>query len=339
GVEHRVVKEDGTIGAGPMYYCEKGIGGGLGKALGIMFAACGVLATLIGTGNMFQTNSMAVSAYDQFGIPQWITGLVIAGLVGAVILGGIKRIGAVAERLVPSMIGIYFLGAIAIILYNITEVPAAVALIVQSAFSPSAALGGVIGITIQQAIRFGVSRGILSNESGLGTAPIAHGAAKTDDPVKQGQIAMIGTFIDTIIVCSLTAIAITVTGAYKMGPLFVAEGQSLQGINMTMHAFNSVIPFGGAIVTIGSFLFGFSTLLGWCYYGEKCLEYLVGIKVRKVYQIVFIAFMFMGALPSPESISTVVIIGDIGNALMAIPNLFALLFLAKKVGQITRKAR
>ena len=337
GVKYRKVAEDGTMAGGPMYYCEYGIGGRLGRFLGIFFAITGAVACLIGTGNMFQTNSMAVAAHDQYGIPQAVTGAVISVLVGLVILGGIRRIAAVAERLVPTMILLYFAGAIAIILMKITDVPAAIALIVESAFAPRAALGGAVGIGIQQAISSGVARGILSNESGLGSAPIAHGAAKTKDPVQQGQIAMMGTFIDTIVVCSLTAIVITVTGAYAEGPLFKETG-ALQGIQLTNAAFNSVLPRGGDIVFLGSLLFGFSTLLGWCYYGEKCTEYLFGLRIERAYRLVFILLMFVGSLPSEEGIEVVLKIGDIGNALMAFPNLIALLLLAREVGRITRAA-
>lgn len=337
GVQFRKIAADGSMAGGPMYYCEYGIGGKLGRVLGIFFAICGAVACLIGTGNMFQTNSIAVAVHSQFSIPQWITGIVVATLVGLVIVGGVKRIAQVAERLVPTMIVLYFTGAIAIILWEITSVPAAIVLIVESAFSPQAALGGAVGIGIQQAIRYGVARGILSNESGLGSAPIAHGAAKTKDPVKQGQIAMMGTFIDTIIVCSLTAIVLTVTGAYQMGPLYVPAGEALESIDMTMFAFNQVIPFGSSVVVIGSLLFGISTLLGWCYYGEKCVEYLAGVRTKSIYRWVFIVLMFLGALPTAEGIRVVVKIGDIGNAFMAAPNLIALLFLAKVVGRITKE--
>jgi AGCS family alanine or glycine:cation symporter len=337
GVKYRKVAADGTMAGGPMYYCEYGIGGRFGRFLGIFFAVAGAIACLIGTGNMFQTNSMAVAAHDQFGMPQWLTGALVAVLVGMVIIGGIRRIAAVAERLVPTMIILYFLGAIVIILWRIADVPEAVSLIVRSAFNPQAALGGAVGIGIQQAVRFGVARGILSNESGLGSAPIAHGAARTKDPVRQGQIAMMGTFIDTIVVCSLTAIVLTVTGAFQQGPLYVDEASALNSIDMTTWAFDSVIPFGGVVVTIGSFLFGISTLLGWCYYGEKCVEYLFGLRIEKAYRITFIALMFFGALPSADGIQTVVKIGDIGNALMAFPNLVAMLFLAFEVGRITKE--
>jgi AGCS family alanine or glycine:cation symporter len=338
GVKYRKVAADGSMAGGPMYYCEYGIGGAFGKGLGVMFAACGAIACLIGTGNMFQTNSMAVAVHDQFNVPQWITGALVSILVGMVILGGIRRIAVVAEKLVPTMILLYFVGASAIILMKITAVPAALWLIVESAFNPQAALGGAVGIGIRQAISFGVARGILSNESGLGSAPIAHGAAKTSSPVRQGQVAMMGTFIDTIVVCTLTATVITVTGAYRQGPLFVDQDKALNSIDMTIFAFESVMPGSGIVVTIGSLLFGISTLLGWCYYGEKCTEYLFGLKVEKLYRVVFIALMFLGSLPSQQGIQVVVRTGDIGNALMAFPNLIALLLLAREVGRITKDA-
>ncbi len=348
GVKYRKLAEDGSMAGGPMYYCEKGIGGGFGRALGIFFAVSGTIACLIGTGNMFQTNSMAVSVAKQMRdagmissagqttLVQGAVGAIIAVLVGMVIIGGVKRIAQVAEKLVPTMIVLYFISAIIIILWNASAVPAAVVLIFKSAFAPKAALGGAVGIGVQQAIRFGVARGILSNESGLGSAPIAHGAAKTKGPVHQGQIAMMGTFIDTIVVCSLTAIVITVTGAYMQGQLYKTEG-ALQSIDMTMYAFNSVIPFGGMVVVFSSLLFGISTLIGWSYYGEKCLEYLAGVKIRTAYRFTFILLMFLGSLPSEEGIRTVVTIGDIGNAFMAFPNLIALILLAREVGKLTKE--
>lgn len=348
GVKYRKVADDGTMSGGPMYYCEYGIGGKPGRGLGIFFAVCGAIACLIGTGNMFQTNSMAVSVVKQLSdagmisggtqatVMQGVVGAIIAILVGLVIIGGLRRIAQVAERLVPGMIVLYFTGAIIVILWHITDVPSAIALIFYSAFTPTAALGGAVGIGIQQAIRYGVARGILSNESGLGSAPIAHGAAKTKSPVRQGQIAMMGTFIDTIIVCSLTSIMITVTGAYLQGPLYKAEG-ALESIDMTMFAFNSVIRGGGVVVVGASLLFGISTLLGWSYYGEKCVEYLAGVKIKTAYRITFILLMFLGSLPSQKGIQVIVKIGDIGNAFMAFPNLIALLLLAKEVGRITKQ--
>lgn len=349
GVKYRRNAEDGSMAGGPMYYCEDGVGGKLGRFLGVFFAVAGIIAALIGTGNMFQANSMAVS-FTQFFVDnelvgegsrmlsQGVLGVIIAVLVGAVILGGVQRIGKVAEKLVPSMIGLYFLGAIVIIIWKIADIPAAFSMIVRSAIDPQSVFGGVVGIGIMQAVRFGVARGILSNESGLGSAPIAHAAAKTKDPVTQGQIAMMGTFIDTLVVCTLTALVITVTGAYRMGPLFAENPDTaLRGIDMTMYAFNQVIPGGNAVVMIGSFLFGFSTLLGWSYYGEKCTEYLFGSKVKVPYRLLFIGFLFIGSLPTAEGISAVVAVGDIGNALMAVPNLIALIFLAREVGKITKE--
>jgi len=348
GVKYRKTAQDGSIAGGPMYYCEQGVGGGLGRFLGIFFAVAGIIAALIGTGNMFQANSMAVS-FTQFFIDnnlvstdsrtmsQGVIGVIIAVMVGMVILGGVQRIGKVAEKLVPTMIGLYFLGAIIIILVRITDIPEAFSIIVRSAFDPQSVFGGVVGIGIMQAVRFGVARGILSNESGLGSAPIAHAAARTKDPVKQGQIAMMGTFIDTLVVCTLTALVITVTGAFQQGPLFAENPDTaLRGIDMTMYAFNQVIPGGNSVVMIGSFLFGFSTLLGWSYYGEKCTEYLFGSKIKVPYRLLFIAFLFVGSLPTAEGISAVVAVGDIGNALMAVPNLIALILLAREVGKITR---
>ena len=337
GIHFRKVNKDGSMAGGPMYYCEYGIKGVFGKTLGVMFAVCGTIACLVGTGNMFQTNSIATASYSQFGVPQWVTGAIVTILAGMVILGGVKRIAVVAEKLVPTMILLYFGAALLILLWNITGVPSAVALIVKAAFNPQAALGGAVGFGIQQAIQQGVRRGILSNESGLGSAPIAHGAAKTKDPVRQGQIAMMGTFIDTIIVCSMTATVLTVTGVYKEGE---AMGGSLRTIQLTTEAFNSGLPFpgGGTIVALASLLFGFSTLLGWCYYGEQCLAYLMGIRSRMLFRVTFIVLMFVGSLPTEEGISLVLKIGDIGNALMAIPNLFGLLILAGLVSRLTKQA-
>lgn len=344
GVKYRKVAEDGTMSGGPMYYCQEGIGGRVGKGLGIMFAVSGGIAALIGTGNIFQSNSMAVAFYSQYSIPQWITGVVISVLTGLVIIGGIKRIGEVAERLVPSMIMLYFLGAIAVLLINAPEVPAAFVLIFQSAFSPQAAFGAAVGIGVQQAVRFGVARGVLSNESGLGTAPIAHGAARTKDPVRQGSVAMMGTFIDTIIVCTLTSLVIVVTGSYQESIFMQGEEVGLTSTALTSEAFNRSLPsvgglqFGGLIVSLGSFLFGLSTLIGWSYYGQQCAEYLFGIRIVQGYRILFVVLLFLGSLPRGAHVQIVTNIGDIGNALMAIPNLIGLLFLAGIVRQLTTES-
>ncbi len=341
GVKYRRIAEDGTMSGGPMYYCQDGIGGTFGRSLGIMFAICGGITALIGTGNIFQSNSMAVAFNSQYNIPQWITGAVISTVTGLVIIGGLKRIGEVTERLVPSMIILYFLGAIFVLILNAPEVPAAIALIFQSAFSPEAAFGAAVGIGIQQAVRFGVARGILSNESGLGSAPIAHGAARTKDPVRQGSIAMMGTFIDTIIVCSLTALVIVVTGSYNESIFMRGEEVGLTSTALTSEAFNRSLPsvgglqLGGLIVSLGSFLFGLSTLIGWSYYGQQCAKYLFGIRIVKGYRVLFVVLLFLGSLLTGAHVQIVTNIGDIGNALMAFPNLIGLLFLTGIIRRLT----
>ena len=336
--------DDGTMAGGPMYYCRDGIPQKrLGRFLGVMFAICGAATALIGTGNMFQSQSMALAVREQFGAPPWLTGLVISTLVGLVILGGIRRIGVVAERLVPIMILFYFAGALLVILNHIDKVPQALWLIVTSAFSPQAALGGAVGIGIQQAIRFGVARGILSNESGLGSAAIAHGAARTRDPVTQGGIAMMGTFIDTIIVCTLTALTITLSGAYKSATLMV-EGIGLSGADLTVTAFNTGMPesvagWGGTVVALSSLIFGFTTLIGWSYYGQICMEFLFGIKVVRPYRISFVILLFLGALLTGQYAPIITNLGDICNASMAFPNLIALILLSGRVARVTRETK
>ena len=321
-----------------MYYCRDGVGGFWGSLLGGLFAVCGAATALLGTGNMFQTQSMALAMKEQFGTPQWTTGLIISLLAGMVIIGGIRRIGAVAERLVPIMIVFYFTGALIVLISNFLLVPKALKLIFVSAFTPEAAFGATIGISIAQAMRFGVARGVLSNESGLGSAAIAHGAARTRYPVAQGGIAMMGTFIDTIVVCTLTALAITVSGAYESSS-FMSKG-GLMGADLTVHAFNIGMPDwlkgqGGFIVAFSSLIFGFTTLIGWSYYGQICLEYLVGLKVIKPYRFVYLILLFVGALLTGKYSSIVTNVGDICNAAMAFPNLIALILLSRRISAIT----
>ena len=335
----RLRMPDGTMAGGPMYYCKYGIKNrSLGAFLGAFFAICGGVTALFGTGNMFQSQQIALAAQQQWGVEPWMVGLGLCVLVGGVILGGIKRIGAVAEALVPTMIIFYFAGALLVLLTNIAAVPGAVALIVTSAFSPQAAFGGAVGISVREAIRFGVARGVLSNESGLGSAAIAHGAARTKYPVMQGSIAMMGTFIDTIIVCSLTAITITVSGAYQES-LFM--GGTLGDSNLTVRAFNLGMPsfigdMGGTIVVLGSLVFGITTLIGWSYYGQICMEYLFGLKIVKPYRILFVILLFAGTLFTGPSAPIVKNLGDICNASMAFPNLIALILLSGIVAKVTR---
>lgn len=334
GVKYRNKMPDGTMRGGPMDYLAAGIPGPIGKGLAMTFAGFAVICTLIGTGNPFQTNAMALALRTQAGVPQWVTGVVVTIVVGLVVLGGIKRIGTVSGAFVPFMILFYFAGCLFILIVNITEVPAALMTIVESAWNPRAAFGGAVGFGVMHAIRYGVARGILSNESGLGTAAIAQAAGRTRSSVESGLVGMMGTFIDTIIVCTMTATVLTVTGVYRQGQAF---GGTLTSSAMTAEAFNTAIPYGGIVVAVASLMFGISTLFGWCYYGEMCTRYLFGDKVTTLYRILFIAIMFLGSLPDGENfdITAVVAIGDIGNGMMAIPNLIGLLILTRVVAKET----
>lgn len=336
----RKENDDGTFSGGAMYYCRDGIRWKpAAKFLGFFFALAGSFTAIFGTGNMAQSNSMTLSMLEQFNIDQSsdvfflssaAIGLIISVMVGMVILGGVKRIGAVAEKLVPTMIGLYFAGSIIIILMNYDRVLWALGVIIISAFKGSAAVGGFAGASVMYAIRYGVSRGVLSNESGLGSASIAHGAAKTNNPVRQGAVAMTGTFIDTIIVCTLTALVIVLSGAMETGHNSVA---------LTRAGFEMQLGWiGGAVVSFGSFLFGFSTLLGWSYYGEQCVRYLLGSWVVRPYRLVFLFFLFVGAVLQGRYVQIVWNLGDIFNAMMVFPNLIGLIFLAPMLSKVTKMA-
>jgi AGCS family alanine or glycine:cation symporter len=266
-VKYRETDALGKHVGGPMYYIKNGLGSQW-RWLAFLFALFGTVAAF-GIGNMVQSNSVADALHTNFSIDKKITGAVIAILAGLVILGRIKRIGAVAGKLVPLMAIAYILGSLAIIFNNISEVPAALSLIVDSAFNGSAAAGGFAGAGIMIAIQMGVARGIFSNEAGLGSTPIAHAAAQTDSPVRQGMIAMLGTFIDTIIVCTMTALVIIISGAWTSGKT---------GASLSTLAYGNSIPFGEYIITFGLVVFAFTTILGWSYYGERCAEYIFGEK-------------------------------------------------------------
>jgi AGCS family alanine or glycine:cation symporter len=257
-------------------------------------------------------------------------------MVGAVILGGIKRIGGVSERLVPTMIILYFGGALVIILANIANLPAAFSVILKSAFSVKAAGGAMVGTSVKLAISIGVRRGMLSNESGLGSAAIAQSASKSSDPSRNGLIAMTGTFIDTLVVNTLTTLTIVITGMYLKTAAF-GSSEGLTSTALTAAAFDSVIPFGGYIIALSSFLFGYSTLLAWCYYGEKCLEYIFGVRIIYPYRIAFIILLFIGANITGAHLNIIWYVGDIANASMAFPNLLSLILLAGMVGKVTTK--
>ncbi len=337
GVRFRKKNERGEMSGGPMYYARYGIKNeNLAKFMGMFFAICGAFTCLFGTGNMAQSNSMALAFNDQFGVPFWLSGLVITTLVGAVILGGIKRIGSVSERLVPTMIILYFIGATVIILANITHLPQAFAVIFKSAFTVKAVGGAMVGTSVRLAISIGVRRGLLSNESGLGSAAIAQSASRSSDPSKNGLIAMTGTFIDTLVVNTLTTLTIVITGMYLKTAAFGAA-ENLTSTELTAAAFDAVIPFGGYIIALSSFLFGYSTLLGWCYYGEKCLEYIFGVRIVYPFRFAFIMLLFIGSIIQGVHLNIVWYIGDMANAFMAFPNLVSLIILAGMVGRVTTK--
>ena len=312
-IKYREVDENGEMSGGPMYYIEKGVGN---KFLANMFAFFGIAVALLGIGTFGQVNSISKAALISFNIPIWFTAIIITILVTLVTLGGIKRISNVAEKIVPTMAILYIIGALLVLICNFKAIPSAITLIIKSAFNPSAALGGTTGITISLAIQMGIGRGVFSNEAGLGSAPIAAAAAKTKYPVKQGLISMIGTFIDTIIICTMTGLAIVLTESFNSG---------LEGAAMTTFAFENGLPFaiiGKYIVNIGLIFFAFTTIIGWNYYGERCIQYLIGIKGIKFYKIIFIALVGVGPF---LSLNLVFIIADIVNGLMALPNLIGLI--------------
>jgi AGCS family alanine or glycine:cation symporter len=328
-LKYRVVHEDGTTGGGPMYYLEKGLGK---KWLGVAFAIFAAIAAF-GIGNMVQANSVAEPLLDTFGVPKIATGIVMAVLSFAVIVGGVKRIGAFSSKIVPAMALFYIIGAMLVILTHLDAIPAAFAMIFHDAFSGTAATGGFVGAGIAQAIRFGVARGVFSNEAGLGSAPIAHGAAQTKEPVREGLVAMLGPFIDTLVICTMTALVIIVTGAFTMTG---ADGTGLTGAILTKAAFKAGMPFAGGeyIVTIGIIFFAFSTVIGWSYYGDRCIDYLFGQKAVMPYRIIYCLIIPVGAT---IKLSTVWTISDIFNALMAWPNLIGLIFLSPVVVRMTKE--
>ena len=322
-VKYRETDDDGRFVGGPMYYIKNG----LGKKwhwLGFLFALFGTIAAF-GIGNMVQSNSVADALHSNFAVDTNLTGIVIAGLAASVILGGIKRIGTVASKLVPIMAIFYIVGSLIIIFANITEVPAALAIIVDSAFNGHAAVGGFTGATIMMAIQFGIARGIFSNEAGLGSAPIAHAAAQTNNPVRQGMVGMLGTFIDTIIICTMTALVIIISGAWSSGE----TGASLSSL-----AYASSIPLGEYVITFGLVIFAFTTILGWSYYGERCAEFIFGTKIILPYRLLWIAAVFIGA---SQKVNLIWILADVMNGFMAIPNLIALALLSPIVFKITKE--
>ncbi len=322
-VHFREVDEDGRYVGGPMYYIKNGLGPKW-TWLGTAFALLAITAGL-GAGNTVQANSIADVVQSNMGIPNWVTALVVLTLTALVLIGGIQRIAQVAGKLVPAMVLFYVTASLIILALNIAEIPAALAMIVTDAFTGTAATGGFAGAAVMAAIRFGVARGIFSNEAGLGSAPIAHAAARTNDPVQQGAIGMLGTFIDTIIVCTMTALVIITTGAWTSGE---------NGATMTALAFESALPYGNFIVVIALIVFAFTTILGWSYYGERCAEYLFGPKAITPFRVLWCAAIPVGAL---TGLQVIWLMADIMNALMAVPNLLALVLLSPIIFKITNE--
>ena len=320
-VKYREVDNLGNHVGGPMYYIKNGLGAKW-NWLAILFAIFGTVAAF-GIGNMFQSNAVSGALSSKFDINPMISGLVMAILAAMVIIGGIKRLGAVAGKLVPLMIFLYVAGALIIILVHISEVPAALALIVKSAFTIDSAAGGAAG-SIIVVISAGVARGVFSNEAGLGSAPIAHAAAQNNSPVRQGVIAMLGVFIDTIIVCTLTALVIVLSGLWQVETDKTA---------LSFLAFGQELPHAEYIVIFGIIIFAYTTVLGWSLYGERCAEFLFGEKIITPYRILWIIAIFFGAT---SDFDFIILLADTMNALMAIPNLIALALLGPVVFQISK---
>ena len=315
-VKYRTVDANGNISGGPMYYIENGLGKKY-KPLAVMFAVFGVLCAYFGIGTFAQVNSIVEITQISAGIPVVYTGIALTVVVAAVTIGGLKSIATVAAKVVPAMALLYFLTTVGIMIVFADQVPAAIATVLNSAFTPTAAQGGFLGATVMLAMRSGVARGVFSNESGLGSAPIVAAAAKTKWAAEQGLVSMTGTFIDTIIICTLTGLSLVVSGVW-CGPL--------NGAAMTESAFNMAFPaFGSMLLLVGLVLFAFTTILGWNYYGERCVEYLMGVKAILPYRIIFICLIACGPFLKLEEIW---VLADIVNGLMAIPNLIALIALS-----------
>lgn len=317
-VKFRVTDKNGQMSGGPMYYIERGLGN---KWLAKLFAIFGILVAFLGIGTFTQINAITSSVNAAYGVPVILTGAMVAVFVTLVTIGGIKSIAKTSELIVPFMAVFYIAGSLLILLMNIKLIPATIALVLKSAFTTSAAVGGFAGATLRQAIQNGVARGVFSNESGLGSAPIAAAAAKTKSCVRQGLISMTGTFFDTIVICTMTGLVLILTGAWN---------SELSGAAMTNAAYSAGLPLasvGKFIVTIGLIFFAFTTILGWNYYGERCTEYLFGTKGIKPYRYIFIIIVCIGGLLKLK-LDFIWTLADIVNGLMAIPNLIGLIGLS-----------
>ena len=324
-VKYRTTDEHGEIAGGPMYYIRRGMGEKY-RPLAGFFAVATVLVAFFGIGTFPQVNAIVDSVELSFGVPRIATDIALTVLIAAITIGGLKSIAEVAARIIPFMAVLYIVICAGIILMHIGEIPAAIALILDSAFTGTAAAGGFAGSTVMMAMQNGIARGVFSNESGLGSAPIAAAAAKTKEPAEQGLISMTGTFIDTIIICSMTGLVLVLTGAW--------HGDTA-GAAMTGAAFTSLYgDIGGMLLTVSLALFAFTTILGWNYYGERAVLYLAGVRAILPYRLVFIALIACGAFLKLEAIW---VLADIVNGLMAIPNLIALIALSGIVVHETRQ--
>ncbi len=320
-VKYRITTESGVIAGGPMYVLERGLNQ---KWLGIIFAAF-TAVTAFGIGNMVQSNSISSMVKETFNVQPEITGIILAVLTGIVIIGGIKSIAKVCERLVPFMAVFYVAGCLVLLVIGYSTLIDTIVLIFNSAFTGQAMVGGFLGAGVKEAIRFGIARGLFSNESGLGSAPIVAAAAQTKNPVRQALVSSTGTFWDTVVVCAFTGLVIVNSGDWMEG---------LKGAALTKAAFTEIPYVGPVALTVGLLTFVFSTILGWSYYGEKAAEYLFGVKIIKPYRWLWVIFVFVGSVLSLHSVWT---FADITNALMAIPNLVSLIFLNRILVGETKK--
>lgn len=323
-MKYRTINPDGSASGGPMYYMEKALGW---KPLAVVFAIGGVLASF-GTGNAIQAFTVADQFNSDFGISPYISGAIVAVVVGLVIIGGIRRIGKVTMILSPAMATLYFLGGMLIIIANIDKLPGTFEMIFRDAFTTTGAVGGFAGSAFIHTMIWGVKRGLFSNEAGQGSAPIAHAAAKTKEPVREGTVAMMGPYIDTMVICTITGLCILLTDAWSV----VVDGEALNGSPMTAYAFEHGLAFlfgsaGKYIVTFAVLLFGTSTMITWSYYGDRSAEYLFGRKIIMIYRYFFCVFLFLGAITRLEIVWG---FGDIALGVMAIPNLIAIIALSGK---------
>ena len=320
-VKYRITTANGMMAGGPMYALERGLGS---KPLGILFAALTAIAAF-GIGCMTQANSIASLAEQTFGISPWMTGAVLTTITAIVILGGITSIASVCEKLVPFMAVFYVLGCAILIIMHIEKLPATLSTIVGSAFTGQAAIGGFLGAGMREAMRFGVARGLFSNESGLGSAPIVAAAAQTRNPVRQALVSSTGTFWDTVVVCAMTGIVIVNSGEWTKG---------VGGSALTKAAFEDLPTIGPIVLTVGLLTFVFSTILGWAYYGEKAAEYLFGARVTKIYRLLWVIAVMVGSVSTLQAVWS---FSDVANGLMAVPNLVSLLALNGVIVAETQK--